>query len=393
MEKKKLMFVHVALWTGGIETALVNLLNHLDYTKYEATCLILSNYTEIADRITPNCKVVVADRNTCVSFPNDYRWSKLFELMQDYKQSSPVRKLLAKMLRVLQPLENSAYLRYIANNLKQKKYDAVIAYSNKAGEAAVRIFEAPKYVMFYHYGDLRRTYHDDIAYKKCDTVYAVSEGIASGLKNYLPQYADKIKVFPNLTNAYLVRQHACQGNAEEISEDGITIASCGRLVQDKGFDLAAEACRTLLDAGYEKLRWYIIGTGEEKDALQAKVRELNLEDRFILLGLKVNPYPYIAACDIFVQSSRIESFGLTITEAAILGKPIISTRTDGGKALLQDKVNGSLCEVDADSIASAVKQLLDLPDLANQYREYWESYDFEADNDKIMSMFYEDLKI
>ena len=46
--KKKLIFITEALWIGGIETALVNLLNRLDYDRYNVTCLILRDCQEMA---------------------------------------------------------------------------------------------------------------------------------------------------------------------------------------------------------------------------------------------------------------------------------------------------------------------------------------------------------
>ena len=66
--KKKIIFISQALWLGGIETALVNLLNHLDYEKYDITCLITEDYQDMAERITPRCRLLVADRQHTVSF-------------------------------------------------------------------------------------------------------------------------------------------------------------------------------------------------------------------------------------------------------------------------------------------------------------------------------------
>lgn len=66
--KKKLIFITEALWIGGIETALVNLLNRLDYDQYNVTCLILRDCQEMAYRITPKCRLIVSDRQHAVTF-------------------------------------------------------------------------------------------------------------------------------------------------------------------------------------------------------------------------------------------------------------------------------------------------------------------------------------
>lgn len=70
--KKKLIFITEALWIGGIETALVNLLNRLDYNRFDVTCLVLRDSLDVADRITPQCRLIVSDRQHKVTFPKGY---------------------------------------------------------------------------------------------------------------------------------------------------------------------------------------------------------------------------------------------------------------------------------------------------------------------------------
>ena len=76
--KKKIIFVSQALWIGGIETALVNLINKLDYNKYDVTCLITQNYLDMAERLTKNCRLIVADRTSLVTFTKPYKYINLF---------------------------------------------------------------------------------------------------------------------------------------------------------------------------------------------------------------------------------------------------------------------------------------------------------------------------
>ena len=75
-KKKKIIFVTQALWIGGIETALVNLLNHLDYEQFDITCLVTENYLQMAKHITPKCRLLVADRHSTVSFQKQYRFQQ-----------------------------------------------------------------------------------------------------------------------------------------------------------------------------------------------------------------------------------------------------------------------------------------------------------------------------
>ena len=105
----------------------------------------------------------------------------------------------------------------------------------------------------------------------------------------------------------------------------INILTVGRLViHYKGYDLAIKAAKRLKQNGY-KFKWYIVGDGPDKDKIKKLIIKNELTNEFILLGKKDNPYPYMRSCDIYVQPSRKEGFGLTTIEAKILKRPIVCT--------------------------------------------------------------------
>ncbi len=76
--KKKIIFIHNALWIGGIETALVSILNRIDYDRYDVTCLITSDNQQMSKNIPKVCKLIFADRYHTVSFSSPYKFAKLF---------------------------------------------------------------------------------------------------------------------------------------------------------------------------------------------------------------------------------------------------------------------------------------------------------------------------
>ena len=126
----------------------------------------------------------------------------------------------------------------------------------------------------------------------------------------------------------------------------------------KTMDLAVEACALLISMGHENIRWWIIGDGPAMGEVRAKVAQLHMENHVTLLGMKSNPYPYIAAADLYVQPSRFESYGLTIAEAMVLEKNIVSTNTDGAKELSRQFPDQILCAIDASSIAHAIRRAI-----------------------------------
>lgn len=88
------------------------------------------------------------------------------------------------------------------------------------------------------------------------------------------------------------------------------------------------------------------------------IAETHMEEHVITVGMQSNPYPYIWQADLYVQPSRVESFGLTIMEALILGKNVISTATLGASEILVEREFGVLCDEDASAIAEAVESCL-----------------------------------
>lgn len=99
--KKKLIFITEALWIGGIETALVNLLNRLDYNRFDVTCLVLRDSLDVADRITPQCRLIVSDRQHKVTFPKGYGCKRLYNIMEEPQNAAKFRRFIWSALRVV----------------------------------------------------------------------------------------------------------------------------------------------------------------------------------------------------------------------------------------------------------------------------------------------------
>ncbi|MCD7881257.1 MAG: glycosyltransferase [Clostridiales bacterium] len=385
--KKKLIFVSEALWVGGIETALVNLLNRLDYDKYDATCLIVRDYQEMASRITPKCRLLVADRQHTVAFKEPYQYSRLFNLMEEPQNASSTRRLIWKALCLfLKAPEMRMYSKYIRKQLAGEHFDPCIIYSDRTAELAVRGIDADKYLMFYHHGSMKREYHDSYGYKKSEKIIAVSQGVANNLKKEFPQFRNKITVIHNLTDIEGIREKAKEIPDDLFPETGFNIVSCGRLHHVKGYDLAIQACDILLKRGYDQIHWHIVGGGPEEANLRQQIKELHLEEHVHLYGMKSNPYPYIKAADLFAQPSRFEGYSMSIMEGQVLGMPILATRAAAGKQI-EDGINGILCDTTADSIAEHIQQLIDSPDMGERIRMYLGKYDFERLNCDILANF------
>lgn len=367
--KRKLVFITEALWIGGIETALVNLLNRLDYNKYAVTCLVIRASLEVADRITPKCRLIVADREKTVSFRKAYGFARLYHLTEHSENPSRLHKAMMWAVPTIKWVENRLYIRYIRKQLAAEQFDTCIIYSDRTAETAVRAVRANKYLMFYHHGGMRKVYHDEIGYRRSEKIIAVSEGQERQLRGFRPQYAHKMTTVKNLIDIEGIQEKAQEPVAESFDAELVHIVSCGRLAPEKGMDLAVEAAAMLVLQGHRNIHWWIVGGGPAYHAVKNQISKLNMPGYVTMLGMKQNPYPYIKKADLYVQPSRVESYGLTIAEAMILGKPIIATATDGARALLDDAF---LCNSTADALAAAIANSLArgfLPQNHNRFEE------------------------
>lgn len=377
--KKKIIFVTEALWIGGIETALVNLLNRLDYERYDVSCLILRDDRTMADRITPKCRLIVSDRERTISFPQPYPFARLFHLTQPTDRPSRLHRLMQWTVPALKWLENRLYIRYARNQMNADRFDTAVIYSDRAAEAAVRGIHADKYLMYYHHGAMRRSYHDEIGYKKSETIIAVSDKIASDLRTFRGRYREKIVMINNLVDISDVRRKSQEMPGTAFPADAFNLVTCGRISPEKGMDLAAEACAILLRQGLPDLHWWIVGGGPAEPALHEQIRRLGIEDRFHLLGMQTNPYPYLRMADVYVQPSRFEGHSVTILEARVLHKPIVATYAAASEQL-KDGKDGLLCETGAASIAASVMRLYRNAALRASLIEQLCTHDFEKDN-------------
>ena len=386
--KKKLIFITEALWIGGIETALVNLLNRLDYDRYDVTCLILRDCQDIACRITPKCCLIVSDRQHPATFPDAYRYKRMYNLMEEPQHASRLRRGIWHILRLLlRAPEARRYAAYVKKQLNGEHFDTAVIYSDRTAETAVRAVSADRFLMFYHHGAMRREYHDTYGYKKVDKIIAVSEKLAERLRLYRPQYRDKIIAVNNLIDAAGVREKSLESPEAVFSKNCFNIVSCGRLSPAKGMDIAIAACARLVQNGYTDIHWWIVGGGPEEASLRAQIHVLGMEGYVTLLGMQSNPYPYIAQADLYVQPSRFEGYCGTILEARLLAVPILATRNAAEEQIVNDET-GSLCDPSAASIADAAALLYREPERRQAFRDALRGHDFEQDNAAILQKLY-----
>ena len=210
--------------------------------------------------------------------------------------------------------------------------------------------------------------------KCCDTFFAVSQKLVDEFIEIFPEYNEITFLALNLVPFDEIKKKATLDRAEEyvsVPNGYLKLLSVGRLESQKGYDLTIKVCKKMIDSGL-KFKWFIIGEGSERKIIEKEIKKHGIENTLCLLGIKTNPYPYFKDCDIYVQTSKHEGWGLTITEAKTFYKPIVATNFAGAKEQLKNGINGDIAEISVNSIYEKLLRLFEEPDRRNNYTAFLE---------------------
>lgn len=175
------------------------------------------------------------------------------------------------------------------------------------------------------------------------------------------------------------------------------LLSVGRFSEAKNYDNVPDICRRMLacigecghiDITDFPLRWYIIGYGGDEALIRRKIAEAGMDNHVILLGKRDNPYPYIKACDIYVQPSRYEGKSVTVREAQMLCKPVAVTNYPTASSQIRNGVDGVIVPLDNAGCARGLADFIRNTDLQKRITDYLSTHDYgnESEVEKIYKL-------
>ena len=209
-----------------------------------------------------------------------------------------------------------------------------------------------------------------------DYVVSISDAVTTTFSGVFPELKNKIIEIGNILPEKLIMNQAEEFDAsKEFCKDGINLLSIGRFCTAKNFDNVPDICRRLVKKGLD-VHWYLIGFGGDEKIIRQKIEEAGMQKRVIILGKRDNPYPYIKACDVYVQPSRYEGQCVTVREAQMLGKPVIITRYKTASSQLEEGVDGIVVPLDNQKCADEILQLLNSPQRMTELIENCKKRDF-----------------
>lgn len=379
--KKRLLFIINTMGRAGAETALINLLNKLVSTgEYDLSLYAIIPRGELFARIPESVHIL----NKSWSCGSVLSWGGRLAILKSVLSAcfyhltgfrllpSIIRNMLAQKKETGRIQPDKALWRLLAEGSAPQKdeYDLAVAYIEGASAyyLADRV-KAKRKAAFIHIDYQKAGYTpsmDQGCYDKVDRVFVVSNEVGEKFCAVYPHYRDKVLLFRNLLDQELIRFRALEPGFNDDFK-GVRLVTVGRLHYQKGYDVAIEACGILRKAGYP-VRWYILGEGPERAALERQITDAGLQNDFILMGAKDNPYPYVHQADLYIHATRFEGKSIAIEEAQILGKTIIASDCTGNTEQIVDGYDGWLISLSANNLAKAIMFAIDNPQLCEEMR-------------------------
>lgn len=371
--KKKILFMVSSMNIGGVEKSLLSLIDTISKDKYDITILMLNKTGGFLSYIPKCIKVKEAEWFKEVK---PLIMNSPYDIIRNELKSGMMLKIpsfIHAYYKTKITDNRFYYYKYVLNEIpmKDEKYDVAIAYAGPTEIIDTYIahkVNAKKKVAWVHFDVSKHNINEGLytrLYKLYDKVFVVSKEAKEKLDEKIPSIKEKTEVMLNVVSGARIREMALQKCELDNVNDCIKIVTVGRLSKEKGQDLAIEALYKLKVDGV-KVKWYCIGEGNDRKELEKLIKKHKLQDEFILLGAKVNPYPYIRAADIYVQPSRHEGYCLTLAEAKILNKPIITTDFAGAREQIEDVENGYIVKCDEENLYCGLIELLGNKDLQDK---------------------------
>ncbi|MGG0729861.1 glycosyltransferase [Bacillus paramycoides] len=363
---KDILVASFDMEVGGVERSLISMLEGFDYKKYAVDLMLYRHQGDFMELV---CNKV----NLLEEVPQYTTFRKsIGETLKDKEYGIGFSRILSKInTRFAGKAKGIVETGYYQMQLMwkyaipflpklDKEYDVAISYLWPHYFVADKV-KAKKKIAWIHtdYSTIETDIEMDLkVWNKFDYIVAVSEACKNSFLKKYSALKNKVIVMENITSPQFIRDMANEEiDTPMLLDNRFKVITVARLSHAKGIDNAVRALRILKDKGYENIAWYVVGYGGDETMIKNLIRDLKLENSFVLLGKQINPYPYIKEADLYVQPSRYEGKAVTVGEAQILAKPVLITNYTTANSQVKNGVDGYITELSVEGIADGIEKL------------------------------------
>lgn len=372
---------------GGAETSLIGLLQSFDPRRVQVDLFLNAHRGEM-QRFIPSWVNVL---------PEIPAYSMIEQPIKEAIKRRFVRIAIARLWakwkfycysKKKRPMDGSAIFGYVGRyvtpvlpSLKHfGEYDLAISFLTPHNIVLDKV-RAKKKICWIHTDYTQIDVNEVLEYpvwNGYDHIISISDDVTRNFSRVFPSFKNKIIKIENILSPAFIRLQATDGPQPTDmmkEEKGYTLLTIGRYSYPKRLEEIPMICRCLVDKGLQ-IKWYIIGYGGNDEYIRKVVQEENMEQHVFLLGKRSNPYPYIKACDWYVQPSRYEGKSVVVREAQILCKPVIVTAYPTAKSQVQDGVDGVIVPLPVEECAEGIYRSLTDKALESEIASYLSCHDY-----------------
>lgn len=400
MNKPRIFIAMHYMEIGGAETALVGLLNALDPARVDVDLFLYDHRGEMMQfipewvNLLPQIpKYSVLERPIVELVKRGFwdiaaarMWAKRISKVAYKRSGSKLENNggLDKMSKCTTPL--------LPKINQSVTYNLAISFLTPHRIVAEKV-KAKKKIAWIH-TDYTRVWVDAEeelkVWQKYDYVASISGDVTNTFLQVFPSLAPKIVEIENILSPSFVRKRAeVEDTDKEFRQtDKISLLSIGRYSEQKNYDNVPDICKRLINKTKLNIKWYIIGYGGDEALIRKKIKEAGMEEHVILLGKRTNPYPYIKACDIYVQPSRYEGKSVTVREAQMLCKPVVVTNYPTAPSQIRSDVDGVIVPMDNEGCAHGFAEVICDKPLQERIIAHLKTHDYgnESEVEKIYTL-------
>lgn len=377
INKKNILIIVPSFNSGGTISSLINFVSLVDKTRFHISVFAITNSGPNKEFVAEHCEIIGESSNKN-GIKNPSFKSKLRTKLLSVVKS--IKKQLEKMGIDISPMLFKQY----AKKLDSGEYDYILAFQEGQATLFGRYFKHGKKVAWVRCEYTRLIKEEGDKYNSCyahyDTIVSVSKAALSSFLSVLPQYRDRAYVQYNFLNDGRILNLSNEKVDDLWDNDVFTIVTLGRIDPVKRVSAIPRICREILDKGL-KFRWVIIGgiaVQDEFKRLMENVEKYHVQDNVDIIGNRPNPYPYLKHCNLLVSLSKSETFNNTLTEAKILGVPVITTDYPCAYESIDNNKEGFVVGFD-DIVPAIVKMLNNEADAYSSIKKHLSSFSYDKE--------------
>ena len=346
--RKKILFLIESLSGGGAEKILTTILNNINTNKFDVTLCCIVNTGQFLNDIPNNVayQYIIPNPKETNSLWSKLKYTLKYKLVYSWLPLNWVYKLWV-------PKGNDIEIAFVEG------FSTKLL--SKSSSKSKKIAWLHTDFGYNHWTPIvfKNNRQEEVTYSKFNNVVCVSHVVKDSLLKIYPSLNNVIVKYNPINDILIRNMSTISSGIECRNVESLKLISVGRLAPQKGYDRLLPIIKRLYDNGHN-ISLTILGEGSERNKLEEYIAKNNLENIVSIPGFMPNPYSIIKEHDLFVCSSRAEGYSTAVTEALILGLPVITTDCSGMRELLgENNEYGVIVQNDEESLYNGIKKFLE----------------------------------